>query len=127
MKFYKRPHYYTLNDNKEPIPTDDILVWGVWFGEERLKHAITTIVQDVPKICVSTIFLGIDHGFDLGREETYRPVLWETMIYQGNHFWDDQWRYHDYVEAVIGHAEAVNYAKQILLHGRPEDDTEEEL
>jgi len=46
---------------------------------------------------VSTVFLTMDHAWDRGT-----PVLFETMIFGGEHD-GDQDRYHTWDEAVAGH------------------------
>ncbi len=58
-------------------------------------------------IKVSTIFLPLDHGYN--KEQP--PVVFETMIFGGEH---DQYqeRYTNYAEAYLGHLKAVR-----LVHG----------
>lgn len=55
------------------------------------------------EVMVSTIFLGIDHGYGGA------PLLFETMIFGGQH---DQWqnRYRTFQAAKDGHAEALKIA-----------------
>lgn len=56
---------------------------------------------------VSTVFLGIDHGFDDNRQ----PVLWETMIFGGpDGFNDAQVRYSSLEEARSRHERVVQTA-----------------
>lgn len=59
---------------------------------------------------VSTVWLGMDHGFGRGR-----PVIFETMIYEdkGDHgdFMDEQWRYCTELEALAGHDRIVEALK----------------
>lgn len=64
---------------------------------------------DLPgQVCVSTVWLGIDHSFGEGP-----PEIWETMIFGGDH---DQecWRYSSDESAFAGHARIV----QALREGR---------
>jgi len=68
------------------------------FAEGGRRVDLTT----VGVLTVSTVFLGIDHGW------RGVPVLFETMI--RNHegmFLDHQWRYHTVEEARAGHAKVV--------------------
>ena len=57
---------------------------------------------------VSTVWLGLDHGFGMGGP----PLIFETMIF-GDHGVSDhgQWRYSTEQAARQGHAEAVFLAK----------------
>lgn len=91
---------YILKEGK-PIQCQDVHKWAIWFG------AAGRVVKQtmVGKVEVSTVFLGIDHGFG------GRPVLWETMIFGGihNHY---QRRYISRKAAVAGHKEAVKLAKE---------------
>jgi hypothetical protein len=80
-----------------------LLAWGRWFARADRAVAKTKLAQGVD---VSTVFLGIDHGFVDGKP----PVLWETMIFGGPHDgWQD--RYTSVEEARKGHALAVRVAK----------------
>jgi len=55
---------------------------------------------------VSTVFIGLDHGWGEGP-----PILFETMIFGGKH---DQFqeRYPTWDEAVAGHEAAVRMVKE---------------
>jgi len=66
---------YILNDLGEPIPALDLLAWAQWFETSNRKVAMTEISRGVK---VSTVFLGLAHGFD-GNS----PILWETMVFGG--------------------------------------------
>lgn len=83
---------------KRPVEVDDMLTWGRWF-ESADRHVGETQISKYVK--VSTVFLGIDHGFD---EDV--PILFETMIFGGEH--DDYTeRYTTWEDAEVGHAKAV--------------------
>ncbi|MBR5227538.1 MAG: hypothetical protein IKV94_02765 [Clostridia bacterium] len=62
----------------------------------------------IGKYTVSTVDLGIDHSFGIGK-----PLYYETMIFQkidGDvHFLDYQVRYSTEEEARIGHQMAIEY------------------
>jgi hypothetical protein len=61
---------------------------------------------------ISTVWLGMDHGWGFnrlmaeGREEEYRPIIFETMIF-GGQYDEACMRYHTEAEARTGHKEAV--------------------
>lgn len=95
---------YILKDGV-PVHEPDIKKWGLWFQTaDRVLNK--TKVEGVE---VSTVFLGLDHGFD--NEDL--PVLWETMIFGGPHD-QEEWRYTSREEAMAGHERIV----RALLEGR---------
>jgi len=80
-----------------PVPVDDLISWGRWF-----QKANRQVAHDrVGDVRVSTVFLGLDHGYGDGP-----PVLFETMIFGGPH---DQYqeRYSTWEEALDGHLKAL--------------------
>ena len=105
IKKSPRALHYILDADGNPVPEDDILAWAKWRQNPRniiLKRT------DLPGgVIVSTVFLGIDHAFHFFGDP--RPVLWETMIFEGEH---DDWqdRYHTKEEALLGHEHAVKIA-----------------
>ena len=99
--------YYILDKDHNVIPAKDVLEWRHFFQKpDRI------VAQDIiDNVLVSTIFLGIDHGFgrlDSNKEEP--PVTFETMIFGGKH---DQYqeRCCTWSEAEITHAKAVALVK----------------
>jgi hypothetical protein len=58
---------------------------------------------------VSTVFLGMDNGFD--EEE---PILFETKVFYGAGNSSEQWRYRTYEEALAGHTYALQVAKGLV-------------
>jgi hypothetical protein len=63
---------------------------------------------DINSRCfVSTVFLGLDHGFGRGD-----PLLFETMIFGGPI--EEQWRYASWAQAERGHAKLVEMAKEAV-------------
>lgn len=65
----------------------------------RIAH--TTVTTERGQICVSTVFLVLDHGWN------GPPVLWETMVFGG--LYDRQlWRYTSRDDAEVGHHRAVS-------------------
>lgn len=81
-------------DGRTVVPTDDI---KKAFGDIKSRKVGDDMVGDVH---VSTVFLGLDHGFGHG------PLWFETMIFGGEH---DQWqdRYQSYDAAELGHRYVV--------------------
>ncbi len=85
---------YILNGH-EPVIEPDIMKWATWFETHSRKVANT----EMKDVSVSTVFLGINHGYD------GEILLFETMIFGGEHD-GDQWRYSTWDEAVKGHQAA---------------------
>ena len=94
--------WYTYDENHKPvvIPDDEFPAGLMWLTNER-KRVASTKHGDVR---VSTVFLGLDHGFEGGP-----PVLWETMIFGGEHH-DYQDRYTSWEDAEVGHETACAIA-----------------
>lgn len=87
---------YTLNGH-EPVPCTDIRDWGQCFQSKDRIVAQTKL----GKYFVSTVFLGVDHSWGLGR----KPILFETMVFGGDDNLDHDWtkRYRTWDEAEAGH------------------------
>lgn len=96
--------FYILDDNGEPIRCGDVITWGRWF-ETNSKKRVIARTNVTPKVMVSTVFLGLDHGWG-----AKPPVLWETMIFGGA---NDEYcaRYSSRADAIEGHKKAVKMAK----------------
>jgi hypothetical protein len=120
-----RPNIHaTLNEKHEVVPCRSLREWAEWMhaglekGDDRRRVAETTINGH----WVSTVFLGIDHGFGLG------PSRWfETMVFpQGEEpmipelggklremLKNMQLRYENWAEAKEGHETVV----ETIRHG----------
>lgn len=88
---------YILVEGK-PVLEPNLNKWGSWMGtSERIVKK-----DDIGKVKVSTIFLGLDHNYGIGT-----PILWETMIFGGKH---DQYqkRYSSLEDAQHGHKYAID-------------------
>jgi hypothetical protein len=95
-------HNYILDERGQPVLEPDVIKWAQWF--ETSKRILK---QDrIDPILVSTVFLGVDHNF-MGEG---LPLLWETMIFGGEH---DQYqeRYTSREEALKGHENALQMVK----------------
>ncbi len=95
--------WYILNENNVPVKST--------FEEfaSSTKQMGHSLQKDLAKNCrVSTVFLGYDHGYG----ETHLPLLFETMVFDGD-FDGYQMRYSTYDEAIQGHKEIL---EKILNH-----------
>jgi hypothetical protein len=98
---------YLLRD-REPVPTDDVHLWGRWF-EKADRTVLRTELIDGSVI--STVFLGVDHGW--GGE----PLLFETAVFfapntaptaAAQRLCDIARRYTTWSQAECGHVELVD-------------------
>jgi hypothetical protein len=123
----KRPIFYILNDDHEPVAItgpDPALRWGRWFEgalgidspEARRKDKRRVAFTDLGFCTVSTVFLGVDHRFfDDGP-----PILFETMVFANKApaevFPEEldgmMGRYSTWAEAEAGHEEFVAEVRQ---------------
>ena len=97
-----RAHNYILNEHGQPVLEPDLIKWARWFEDGK-----RVLRQDrVGEILVSTVFLANDHNF----MEEGPPILWETMIFGGEH---DQYqeRYSSREAALEGHEKALQLVK----------------
>lgn len=91
----KWPMFYKLVDG-EPVPC------GI---DEFARSKKRLWRYEDCEVLVSTVFLGIEHGFHNGK-----PVLFETMVFGGKHN-GYQDRYTSLTEAFEGHETVVNLVK----------------
>jgi hypothetical protein len=105
--------WYILDDNNNPVPVSDILVWGRWFEEASVSRRRIVASDFLGATLVSTVFLGIDHGFSW---EAGPPLLFETMIFYDQDYGDEMgtWRYSTWTQAVAGHDQALMVAREQL-------------
>jgi hypothetical protein len=98
-------------DGRTPVRCD-LMTWARWF--EQSDRTVAYTQRD--DVSVSTVFLGIDHGF--GRKGP--PVLFETMTFRGTTTVErggsqreipdasegdrEMWRYSTWDDALAGHA-----------------------
>jgi hypothetical protein len=85
-------------------PDSSLMRWAQWFEESGTKpfteggrRVARTLLPDGRE--VSTVFLGLDHGFGFGD----RPMLFETMIFKDDRAGNFQRRYHTWEEALADH------------------------
>lgn len=99
--------WYTLDEDKKPVLTD-MLEAADWLEKERKKpvgESLWKIGEDsVGEASVSTVFLGLDHGFS----ESGPPLLFETMIFGKTSYEHYQERSYTWDDALRAHAEALD-------------------
>lgn len=97
------PKYYVLDDRGRPVRAASMMEFAIWF-----ETAERVVKKDrLGDIEVSTVFLGMDHSHFPGEA----PILWETMIFGGEHD-QYQYRYSSREEALLGHERAVQLVQQ---------------
>lgn len=84
------------DDGHTPVLCDDVLLWGPWFQKADRQVAF----DRVGMVCVSTVFLGLNHRFDDGP-----PLLFETLFYLKSGV--KSILYATWDEALKGHQEQV--------------------
>jgi hypothetical protein len=87
-------------DGHDPKPAE-LLEWARWFETNDRKVARDTIGD----VCVSTVFLGIDHRFGDGP-----PLIFESLVF-GGPLDQEMRRYSTWDEAVAGHAELLSLVR----------------
>ena len=84
--------------DKEPVKST-LLEWGRWL--ETSKDRIIDLTE-IDGIRISTVFIGIDHNW----RDSGPPILFETMIFGGEHN-EYQDRCATYDEAKVMHTKAI--------------------
>ena len=100
--------WYILDNNQKPIakPVLEAVKW-IEDNLNRKKVAYDELKDlNGDDVRVSTVFLGLDHAYNSGK-----PILWETMIFGGEHDQSYQERYTSYEQAIKGHQKAINFIK----------------
>lgn len=102
---------YILDENKNVILEPDLQVWAKQFDSPHKRVVKKTFGrvkidgEDAGEVEISTVFLGIDHGFG----ET--PLLFETMIF-GSPLDEYQTRCSTWQQAEAMHQQAINTLTQ---------------
>jgi hypothetical protein len=101
---WPRMRWYILDAEHHVVPCRDLMTWARWM--EDIEHRRVDYTQITDACYVSTVFLGLDHGWGKGP-----PICFETMIFGGPVELEDyQWRYSSWDDAEIGHQAAVKKA-----------------
>ena len=98
---------YILDEQGNAVACGDLMTWAAWFenAKTKLHVAYDTIDEHVT---VSTVFLGLDHNF----QRNGPPILWETMVFGGEHD-GYQERYATREGAVVGHEMALAMVRKL--------------
>lgn len=91
---------YYIMDEQGRIKPATLMEYAEFTKDESNRRVDRTVLPDGTSI--STVFLGLDHGYSLFDENNHEPVLFETMIFGGKYD-DRQWRYCTLEEAQVGH------------------------
>lgn len=137
-KVQSKPLHYVLNEDHSIRPATVIewakgvekAKWGKWRDVDDRQVMVEDTIESIDGlgwarvaqdfigvVHISTVFLGIDHGFLPGGP----PIVFETMIFEGEHD-QDQWRYVTWDEAVRGHEYAVALVKGTEQHDWHDDE-----
>lgn len=97
-EYARPPRYWIIGpDGRTPIGTDDLMQWSMCM-EDRSRKIVRQDQDPGSEVGVSTVFLGLDHGFG----SKGGPVLFETMVFGGQHD-GEMVRYQTWEEAEAGH------------------------
>lgn len=99
--------FYLLDHEKKPYKVSLDESYKLYENPD-MKITKQDLIND--HIRVSTVFLGMDHRF-YWIETDNEPVLWETMIFGGEHDGYQQ-RYTSHEDALAGHAAAIAMVKK---------------
>lgn len=100
--------WYILDNNHKPVHKP-VLESAKWMEDNPNRKTVgydelTDLNGD--EVRVSTVFLGLNHSWN-----SKELVLWETMIFGGEHDQGYQERYASYEQAIEGHQKAINFIK----------------
>lgn len=92
LEMSSRNIHYILRGTT-PVACPNLLEWADWWhsADKQLAYA------EGPEVCISTVFLGIDHAIARGT-----PVLFETVITGGDNDGESR-RYTTWEDAIAGH------------------------
>jgi hypothetical protein len=81
---------------------------------DAMSENISLFRDKIGEASISTVFLSLDHGVSRFFGGEGLPVLFETMIFGGEHG-DYQERYSTYDEAEEGHRKAVEMVDRVSI------------
>ncbi len=85
------------------------MTWANFLENNHTKRIVKK--DDIGDMHISTIFIGLDHGFSLLDEkemDDYKPLIFETMVFKNNGgIYCD--RYSTWKEAEEGHQKAIDW------------------
>ena len=89
--------------NRDGSPCGDVLEWAREFETSDRHVGLTQVTDRARSIRVSTVFLGLDHGFGSGP-----PLIFETMTFPDDDLLEEDCeRYATEDQAHAGHAAMV--------------------
>jgi hypothetical protein len=108
------PRQYILDEHDNPQRCDDLYEWGMFMQDKNRRRVAQDLDEgneaEGTRVCVSTIFLGIDHRhFGKGA-----PILWETMVFGGVLDGEMQ-RYTSKEAALRGHQEMCRRVTETIM------------
>ena len=115
-------------DGRTPVACDDMMLWGDWMNPEGKEPFHRTVRRDSfiigsKEYCdLSTVFLGIDYNFG----ERGSPVLFESMVFGGEHLDESMDRYCTWAEAAIGHSKIFQRIDKIITSRYKIEEVKEE-
>lgn len=92
--------WYILDDDNNPVPST-ITEYVEWKEQNEERRIVKQ--EYIGDIFISTMFLGFNHSFI----DNETPILWETMIFGGEHDQSYQERYTSHKDALEGHKKAI--------------------
>lgn len=81
---------------------------------DAMSENISLFRDKIGEATISTVFLSVDHGYSRFFGWEGQPVLFETMIFGGEHD-EYQERYCTYDEAEQGHRRAVEMVDRVSI------------
>jgi hypothetical protein len=105
--------HYVMDDDMNAVEAP-FIEWAAQYGGDR-RHERQIRIDRIGDWFISTVFLGMDHGFNYDDDRNYKPILWETMV-----FWEGEGqcphpeldremdRYRSVQDAIRGHAVMVD-------------------
>ena len=104
-------NWYILDENNNPILSEARIV-GRWMEENKQKRIIA--LTEFDDICLSTVFLCLDHDF-----LDHKPILYESLWFEGV-FDGKMQRYSTREEAIVGHKEMLcEYIVEVIKNVPP--------
>ena len=95
--------------NGQPVIVDDIVEWAGQF--EKLNRKVKSAI--IKGVNISTVFLGLDHSFNVTSGPSSDPVLWETLVFGGK-LDGEMERYTSIEDAIYGHDLMVKRVKESM-------------
>ena len=104
--------YYKLDENKNVV-SSSLEEWANFIEGKfptNYRHVGYEIINGKR---ISTVFIGLCHNFNI---LSNTPIVFETMIFDGDNSLDYQERYSTWKEAEEGHKKAVKWVKYGCLN-----------